>query len=42
LQGVRAPRRVVVVDAMPRNAQGKVARRDLPALVAPPIVRDAS
>jgi len=40
--GVRAPRRVVVVDAMPRNAQGKVARRDLPALVAPPIVRDAS
>jgi len=39
--GVRAPRRVVVVDALPRNAHGKVARRDLPALVASPGVRDA-
>ncbi|MEO8487008.1 MAG: class I adenylate-forming enzyme family protein [Betaproteobacteria bacterium] len=33
--GVRAPRRIVVVDALPRNAQGKVARRDLAALVPP-------
>ena len=40
--GVRAPRRVVVVDALPRNPHGKVARRDLPALVARPILRDGS
>jgi acyl-coenzyme A synthetase/AMP-(fatty) acid ligase len=32
--GVRAPRRIVVVDALPRNAQGKVARRELATLVA--------
>jgi acyl-CoA synthetase (AMP-forming)/AMP-acid ligase II len=28
--GVRAPRRVVVVDALPRNALGKVVKGDLP------------
>jgi acyl-coenzyme A synthetase/AMP-(fatty) acid ligase len=32
--GVRAPRRIVVVDALPRTANGKVARRELPGLVA--------
>ena len=32
--GVRAPRRVVVVGALPRNPQGKVSRRELTALVA--------
>jgi acyl-CoA synthetase (AMP-forming)/AMP-acid ligase II len=32
--GVRAPRRIVVVDALPRTSTGKVARRELPALVA--------
>ena len=31
--GVRAPRRVVVVDELPRLGNGKVARRDLVALV---------
>ena len=40
--GVRAPRRVVVVDAMPRNALGKVAQRDLVALVAPLAAREPS
>lgn len=29
--GPRAPRKVVVVDTLPRNAQGKVLRRDLAA-----------
>ncbi len=32
--GVRAPRKVVVVPALPRNALGKILRRDLPDLVA--------
>ena len=31
--GVRAPRRIVVVDALPRTSTGKVARRELPALL---------
>jgi acyl-CoA synthetase (AMP-forming)/AMP-acid ligase II len=30
--GLRAPRRVVVLPALPRNAQGKVLRRDLAAM----------
>ncbi|MEO8487340.1 MAG: class I adenylate-forming enzyme family protein [Betaproteobacteria bacterium] len=30
--GVRAPRKIVVVDALPRTATGKVALRELPAL----------
>ena len=30
--GVRAPRKIVVVDALPRMSNGKVARRELPAL----------
>jgi acyl-CoA synthetase (AMP-forming)/AMP-acid ligase II len=30
--GVRAPRKVVVLPALPRNAVGKVVRRDLPRL----------
>jgi acyl-CoA synthetase (AMP-forming)/AMP-acid ligase II len=30
--GLRAPRKVVVLAALPRNAAGKVVRRDLPAL----------
>ena len=33
--GLRAPRRVVVVPALPRNAQGKVLRRELAGTVAP-------
>ncbi|HKW81520.1 MAG TPA: AMP-binding protein [Casimicrobiaceae bacterium] len=32
--GVRAPRRIIVVDALPRNSVGKVARRELAQLVA--------
>lgn len=32
--GVRAPRVVVVLKALPRNAAGKVAKLELPALVA--------
>lgn len=32
--GLRAPRKVVVVHALPRNARGKVLRRELPDLVA--------
>jgi len=31
--GVRAPRRIVVVDALPRTSTGKVARRELERLV---------
>jgi len=31
--GARAPRKIFVVDALPRNAAGKVVKRDLPALV---------
>jgi acyl-CoA synthetase (AMP-forming)/AMP-acid ligase II len=33
--GVRSPRRIVVVEALPRNAAGKIARDALLALVAP-------
>ena len=33
--GLRAPRKVVVLDALPRNAQGKVLRRELAARAAP-------
>lgn len=33
--GLRAPRKVLVVPALPRNAQGKVLRRELAALAAP-------
>lgn len=32
--GVRAPRRVILVDAIPRNEQGKVMRSELQRLVA--------
>ena len=39
--GVRAPRRVVVVDALPRNAVGKVARRDLATLMASDVPKGA-
>ena len=35
----KVPERFVVVDALPRNAMGKVARTELPALLAPPIHR---
>lgn len=34
--GLRAPRRVVVLARLPRNAAGKVLRRDLAALAAAP------
>jgi len=33
--GLRAPRKVVVVDELPRNPQGKVARLELARLVVP-------
>jgi long-chain acyl-CoA synthetase len=33
--GVRAPRRIVVVEALPRNAAGKIVKRDLAGLVVP-------
>jgi acyl-CoA synthetase (AMP-forming)/AMP-acid ligase II len=33
--GARAPRKVVIVDALPRNAAGKVVKRDLAATLAP-------
>lgn len=33
--GVRSPRRIIVVDELPRNAQGKIARLELARLVAP-------
>jgi acyl-coenzyme A synthetase/AMP-(fatty) acid ligase len=29
--GVRAPRKVLIVDALPRNANGKVVKRELAA-----------
>jgi acyl-CoA synthetase (AMP-forming)/AMP-acid ligase II len=32
--GVRAPRRVIMLPALPRNAAGKVLRQDLAALAA--------
>jgi acyl-CoA synthetase (AMP-forming)/AMP-acid ligase II len=33
--GVRAPRRIIVLDALPRNAAGKVLKQELAALLAP-------
>jgi acyl-coenzyme A synthetase/AMP-(fatty) acid ligase len=33
--GVRAPRRVILLPALPRNAAGKVRRQDLAAMAAP-------
>jgi acyl-coenzyme A synthetase/AMP-(fatty) acid ligase len=33
---LRAPRRIVIMDALPRNAQGKIARRDIAPLFQPP------
>jgi acyl-coenzyme A synthetase/AMP-(fatty) acid ligase len=33
--GLRAPRKILVLRALPRNAQGKVLRRELAALAAP-------
>jgi len=33
--GVRSPRKIIVVDELPRNAQGKIARLELARLVAP-------
>lgn len=32
LLGLRAPKRIVIVDRLPRNSQGKVTKRDLPPL----------
>jgi acyl-CoA synthetase (AMP-forming)/AMP-acid ligase II len=32
--GARAPSMIFIVDALPRNAAGKVVKRDLPGLVA--------
>jgi fatty-acyl-CoA synthase/long-chain acyl-CoA synthetase len=32
--GIRAPRKVMMVGALPRNASGKVLRRDLAARAA--------
>ena len=32
--GVRAPRKVVIVAALPRNANGKVLKRELAAALA--------
>jgi acyl-coenzyme A synthetase/AMP-(fatty) acid ligase len=33
--GVRAPRKIFVVDALPRSISGKVLKRELVALLAP-------
>lgn len=33
--GVRAPRKIIVLDALPRNAAGKIVKRDLAALFTP-------
>ncbi|MGH8799992.1 MAG: class I adenylate-forming enzyme family protein, partial [Casimicrobiaceae bacterium] len=33
--GVRAPRKIIVLDALPRNSAGKLVKRDLARLVAP-------
>ncbi|MGH8713825.1 MAG: class I adenylate-forming enzyme family protein [Casimicrobiaceae bacterium] len=33
--GVRAPRKIIVLDALPRNAAGKLVKRELAQLVAP-------
>ena len=33
--GLRAPRKIVVVDELPRNPQGKIARLELARLVVP-------
>lgn len=35
LLGLRAPKRVVIVPALPRNSQGKITRRELIPLFAP-------
>ena len=32
--GVRAPRKIIVLDALPRNAAGKVLKRELARLLA--------
>ena len=32
--GVRAPRKIIVLDALPRNAAGKVLKRELASLLA--------
>jgi acyl-coenzyme A synthetase/AMP-(fatty) acid ligase len=36
LLGVRAPRKIIVLDALPRNAAGKVLKRDLAELLLRP------
>jgi len=33
--GVRAPRKIIVLEALPRNAAGKIVKRELAALFAP-------
>jgi long-chain acyl-CoA synthetase len=33
--GVRAPRRIVVMEALPRNATGKIMKRDLVGMIVP-------
>ncbi|MDQ2961560.1 MAG: fatty acid--CoA ligase family protein [Pseudomonadota bacterium] len=33
--GVRAPRKIFVLDALPRNAAGKIVKRELAGLIAP-------
>jgi len=33
--GVRAPRKIIVLDALPRNAADKVLKRELATLLAP-------
>jgi acyl-CoA synthetase (AMP-forming)/AMP-acid ligase II len=38
--GVRAPRKIFVVDALPRNATGKVLKRELVSLLSQPDVRN--
>ncbi|MBK6804244.1 MAG: long-chain fatty acid--CoA ligase [Betaproteobacteria bacterium] len=38
--GVRSPRKIFVVDALPRNATGKILRRELVSLLSQPNVRD--
>ena len=33
--GVRAPRKIAILDALPRNAAGKVIKRELAKILAP-------